>query len=63
MESSALPLHRQILHEDLQIIRVTLATITGDIHRYCPEAATAIEGALSHLDRAQEALGLPPARS
>ena len=63
MEPSSLPLHRQILHEDLQIIRVTLATITDDIRTYCPQAATAVQHALSQLDRAQEALGLPPSVS
>ncbi|MBW8782562.1 MAG: hypothetical protein JF599_11835 [Verrucomicrobia bacterium] len=63
MEPSPLLPHRQILHEDLQIIRMTLATITDDIHRYCPEAAAAIQSALSQLDWAQEALGLPPAQA
>ena len=44
---------RQILDEDLQIIRVTLATITQDVRRFSEIAADAIQEALVKLDRAQ----------
>ena len=44
---------RQILDEDLQIIRVTLATITEDVRQFSDRAADAIQEALEKLDRAQ----------
>ena len=44
---------RQILDEDLQIIRVTLATITDDVRRISGHAADAIQEALAKLDVAQ----------
>lgn len=44
---------RQILDEDLQIIRVTLATITEDVRQFSDRAANAIQEALEKLDRAQ----------
>ena len=44
---------RQILDEDLQIIRVTLATITEDVRRISGRAADAIQEALAKLDVAQ----------
>ena len=44
---------RQILDEDLQIIRVTLATITDDVRRISGRAADAIQEALAKLDVAQ----------
>ena len=52
MESSASS-KRQILDEDLQIIRVTLATITDDVRRISGRAADAIQEALAKLDVAQ----------
>lgn len=45
---------RQILDEDLQIIRVTLATIMGDVRNYSGGAADAMQEALDKLDRAQQ---------
>jgi hypothetical protein len=53
MEQTA-PSERQILDEDLQIIRATLATITGDIRYFSDRAANAIQEALKKLDAAQE---------
>ena len=53
------PLKRQVLDEDLQIIRVTLATIADDVHTYSPEAAVAVKTALSQLDQAQQAFNRP----
>ncbi len=44
---------RQVLDEDLQIIRVTLATITGDIRGFSERAADAIQEALAKLEVAQ----------
>jgi hypothetical protein len=52
MQHSALS-HRQILDEDLQIIRVTLATINDDVRNFSSQAADAITEALEKLDRAQ----------
>jgi hypothetical protein len=48
------PSERQILDEDLQIIRVTLATITGDVRYFSDRAANAIQEALEKLDLAQQ---------
>jgi hypothetical protein len=47
------PPERQVLDEDLQIIRVTLATITDDVRRFSAGAADAIQEALEKLDQAQ----------
>lgn len=47
------PPQRQVLDEDLQIIRVTLATITDDVRRFSAGAADAIQEALAKLDQAQ----------
>jgi hypothetical protein len=44
---------RQILDEDLQIVRVTLATIVADVRSYSEQAADTIEEAIARLDRAQ----------
>jgi len=52
MEQSVSP-ERQVLDEDLQIIRVTLATITEDVRRFSTGAAQAMVEALKKLDRAQ----------
>ena len=52
MEQSVSP-ERQVLDEDLQIIRVTLATITEDVRHYSSAAAQAMIEALKKLDRAQ----------
>jgi hypothetical protein len=47
---------REILDEDLQIIRVTLKTITQDVRHFSTVAADAIQEALVKLDRAQSEL-------
>ncbi len=52
MEHSVPP-ERQTLDEDLQIIRVTLATITEPVRRFSDGAARAMQEALKKLDRAQ----------
>lgn len=44
---------REILDQDLQIIRVTLATILDDVRLFSNDAADALEEALLKLDRAQ----------
>jgi hypothetical protein len=44
---------RQILDEDLQIVRVTLATIVSDVRTFSEQAADTIEEAIARLDRAQ----------
>jgi hypothetical protein len=43
----------QVLDEDLRIIRATLATITGAVHRQSEMAGVALENALAQLDLAQ----------
>jgi hypothetical protein len=45
---------RQILDEDLQIIRVTLATIVTDVRQFSTRAADAVQEALVKLDAAQK---------
>ena len=52
MEHS-IPSKRQILDEDLQIIRVTLATIVTDVRQISSLAADAVQEALAKLDTAQ----------
>ncbi len=52
MEHSVPP-ERQTLDEDLQIIRVTLATITDDVRHFSKAAAKAMQEALQKLDLAQ----------
>ena len=51
--SSPTESHREVLDQDLQIIRVTLATIMGDVREFSGSAATAMQEALDKLDRAQ----------
>ncbi len=53
------PLNRQVLDEDLQIIRVTLAMIADDVRSYSPEAAVAVKTALTQLDHAQQVFSYP----
>ena len=47
------PSRREILAEDLQIVRVTLATISDDVREISEDAADAIEEAIVKLDSAQ----------
>ncbi len=49
----AIPSNPQVLDEDLKIIRATLATITGAVHRHSAMAGVALENALAQLDLAQ----------
>lgn len=49
----AIPSNPQVLDEDLQIIRATLATITGAVHHHSRMAGVALENALAQLDLAQ----------
>jgi hypothetical protein len=44
---------RQMLDEDLQIVRVTLATILKDVRVFSEQAANTIQEAIERLDRAQ----------
>jgi hypothetical protein len=44
----------QVLDEDLQIVRATLATIADDVHHFSGEAGHAIVEALEKIDHAQE---------
>jgi hypothetical protein len=48
------PSKREILDEDLQIIRVTLATIVTDVRHFSAHAADAVQEALAKLDTAQQ---------
>ena len=49
-----IPSKQQILDEDLQIIRVTLATIVTDVRFLSNRAADAVQEALEKLDTAQK---------
>lgn len=51
------PSRREILDQDLQIVRVTLAAISPDVRGFSGPAADAIEEALERLDSAREAFG------
>ena len=44
---------RQMLDEDLQIVRVTLVTILKDVRAFSDQAANTIQEAIERLDRAQ----------
>ena len=50
---NAVPPQRELLDEDLQIIRVTLATIVSDVRRFSTGAADAIQAALLNVDQAR----------
>jgi hypothetical protein len=51
--SSTTASRRQMLDEDLQIVRVTLATILTDVRTFSDQAADTIQEAIERLDRAQ----------
>ena len=55
MESNE-PLSRDVLHEDLQILRHTLAAIADDVRRLSSFSAEAVERAIRDLDLARIAL-------
>lgn len=48
------PLTREILDEDLQILRHTLAAISNDVRRYSHRSADALETAVQNLEVAQQ---------
>jgi hypothetical protein len=52
--NSNTPLLREILDEDLQIVRGTLAAISDDVRSFSSRAADAIQDALVKLDCAQQ---------
>ncbi len=53
-----------MLDEDLQIVRVTLATILDDVRAFSDQAADTIQEAIERLDRAQsEFTGLCDSRT
>ena len=42
----------QVLDEDLQIVRATLASISDDVNRLSPPAGQAVNDALAKIDEA-----------
>ncbi len=42
----------QVLDEDLQIVRATLASISEDVNRLSPQAGQAVNDALEKIDEA-----------
>jgi hypothetical protein len=52
MESTSL-LPRQVLDEDLQMVRVTLEAISDDVRHYSDASAIALEEAVKKLQVAQ----------
>lgn len=48
-------LNAQVLDEDLQIVRATLAAISGDVRQLSGIAGQAVEEALVKIDQAQQA--------
>jgi len=48
----ASPLPPQVLDEDLQIVRATLASISSDVNRLSPNAGQAVNDALTKIDEA-----------
>lgn len=42
----------QVLDEDLQIVRATLASISDDVQRLSPQAGQAVSEALNKIDEA-----------
>ncbi|PTY07376.1 hypothetical protein DB347_08735 [Opitutaceae bacterium EW11] len=55
MESVISHLSREVLDEDLQIVRVTLATLSPEICRFSKESAEAVRVAVEKIDEAREA--------
>ena len=47
-------LNREILDEDLQIVRCTLAAISDDVRRFSDRSADALERAMANLDVARQ---------
>jgi hypothetical protein len=48
------PLTREILDEDLQIVRHTLVAISSDVRRYSSKSAQAVEEAVKKLEVAHQ---------
>lgn len=59
MESNR-PLSREILDEDLQILRHTLAAISDDVRRFSPRSAQAVNLALENLTVAHQEFSRSP---
>ncbi|RRJ98959.1 hypothetical protein Ga0100231_000970 [Opitutaceae bacterium TAV4] len=49
-------LTREILDEDLQIIRATLVVLHDDLHRLSSDAGDAVKRALASIDEARSAV-------
>ena len=49
---ATLLLSAQVLDEDLQIVRATLATISNDVNHLSPHAGRAVHDALERIDEA-----------
>jgi hypothetical protein len=52
MDAHLSSLSPQILDEDLQIVRATLASISDDVNRLSPHAGQAVHDALEKIDKA-----------
>jgi len=51
---SIMPISREILDEDLQILRVTLAAISEDVRYYSATSGAALQEALEKLNHAYQ---------
>jgi hypothetical protein len=55
METFSSALSRDVLDEDMQIMRVTLATICPEVRRFSPDSAAALEEAVTKIEQARHA--------
>lgn len=55
MEPTTSSLSREVLDEDLQIVRVTLATLSPEIRRFSEKSEKAVRYALKKIDEARAA--------
>jgi hypothetical protein len=60
MDFSAPPLDHDVLDEDLQIVRATLAAIADDVRRISRPAAEQVQEAIARLDRARREFSCQP---
>jgi hypothetical protein len=56
MDFGRLPLGRDVLDEDLQIVQATLTMISGDVRRLSQDSACALEEAIQKVDEARRAI-------
>src|SRR4051812_29586605 len=56
---SFMPISREILDEDLQILRVTLAAISDDVRHYSATSGAALQEALERLNHAYKEFSRP----